>query len=248
MANPVAAIATVASSALASRSASKATRAQTQAAEQQRALEEQMFNRQVELNEPFRQLGLTNLNQLSALYGEGGEFARAPSLNELQMDPGYGFRFGEGMKALERSAAARGGLLSGSMLKGAQRYGQEMGSQEYQNAFNRAMQQREMRSNAMLSVGGVGPAAVSRLGGAAQQYASGAGQAIGAAGQARASGYLAQGSILRNALAMGSQGYEQYRNEQLQPVTIQSQRRAAPVYTAPLGAYNYQGPRFGGAA
>ena len=227
MANPVAAVATVASSALASRSAKKATQAQTQAAAAQQQLEREMFDRQVELNEPFRQLGLTNLNQLSALYGEGGEFARAPSLNELQLDPGYGFRFGEGMKALERSAAARGGLLSGSILKGAQRYGQEMGSQEYQNAFNRAMQQREMRSNAMLNLGGVGPAAVSRLGGAAQQYAAGAGQAIGSAGQARASGYGAQGNILQNALAMGLQGYGQYREGLLQPVTIQSRRVSA---------------------
>jgi hypothetical protein len=52
-------------------------------------------------------------------------------------DPGYGFRFAEGMKGLERSAAARGGLLSGATLKGITRYGQDMGSQEYQNAFNR---------------------------------------------------------------------------------------------------------------
>jgi len=207
-----------------SRASSKAARAQQQAAEQQMQLEREMFNRQVELQEPFRQIGLTNLNRLAAMYGEGGEFARAPSLNELQLDPGYGFRFGEGMKALERSAAARGGLLSGSILKGTQRYGQEMASQEYQNAFNRAMQQREMRSNAMLGLGGVGPAAVSRLGGAAQQYAAGAGQAIGNAGQARASGYLSQGNILQNALATGLQGYGQYRENLLQPVTIQSRR------------------------
>jgi hypothetical protein len=60
---------------------------------------------------------------------------------DLQTDPGYGFRLSEGLKALERSAAARGGLLSGGTGKALTRYGQEMGSQEFGNAFNRSLTQ-----------------------------------------------------------------------------------------------------------
>jgi hypothetical protein len=56
---------------------------------------------------------------------------------EMEEDPGYAFRVAEGQKAIERSTAAKGGLQSGAALKAAARYGQEMGSQEYQNAFNR---------------------------------------------------------------------------------------------------------------
>ena len=209
MANPVAAIAasSVGSAALGSRAASKAARAQQQAAEQQMQLEREMFNRQVELQEPFRQIGLTNLNRLAALYGEGGEFARAPTMDQLQLDPGYGFRLGEGMKALERSAAARGGLLSGSILKGAQRYGQEMGSMEYQNAFDRAMRQRSVVTNALSGLGGLGPVSAGEMGGAAQRYATGAGNALMAGGQARASGYIGQANALSNALSQGAMGY-----------------------------------------
>jgi len=224
MANPVAAVAAVASSALASRSASKATKAQTQAAEQQRALEQQMFERQVELQEPFRQLGLENLNRLAALYGEGGAYSRAPSMEEIQMDPGYAFRLAEGQKALERSAAARGGLLGGRFLKGTERYGQELASQEFANAFERARQQRADVSNALLGLGQFGPGAAGQMGGAARSYAAGAGQAIGNIGAARASGYQAQGNILQNALNLGLQGYAQMREQQLQPYTVQSRR------------------------
>jgi len=193
--------------ALQSRAAGKASRAQQQAAAQQQELERQMFERQVELQEPFRQIGLQNLNRLAALYGEGGQYARAPGMEEIQMDPGYGFRLAEGQKALERSAAARGGLLSGSMLKGAQRFGQELGSQEYQNAYARAMQQRANLTNALSGIGAYGPAAAGAMGGAAQGYASGAGQAIGMGGQARASGYLGQSNALANALSQGAMGY-----------------------------------------
>ena len=252
MANPVAAIATVASSALASRSASKATRAQTQAAEQQRALEEQMFNRQVELQEPFRQLGLSNLNRLAALYGEGGEYARAPSINELQMDPGYGFRLAKGQKALERRLAAGGRMFSGGALKAGTQYGQEMASQEFANAYERARQQRADVTNALLGVGGYGPTAASQIGGAARSYAAGAGQALGNIGAARASGYQAQGNILQNALNLALQGYGQYRENQLQPVStaprlsyyaVQSQKRlSGPNFGAT--SYNDQGVPF----
>lgn len=225
-----------------SRAASKASKAQQQAATQQAQLEREMFDRQVELQEPFRQIGLTNLNKLAALYGEGGEFARAPGMGEITMDPGYAFRLAEGQKALERSAAARGGLLSGSMLKGAQRYGQELGSQEFSNAYARAMEQRQRVTNALFGLGGIGPTAATTIGGAAQGYAQGAGQAIQTGGQARASGYLGQANALTNALQQGAMGYGLYRGGYFGPSSV------TPGGSNNLAAYNYMGPRYGGAA
>jgi hypothetical protein len=58
----------------------------------------------------------------------------------LEMDPGYAFRQSEAMKAIERSAAARGIGQTGGTLKALTRYGQDMASQEYQNAFNRSLE------------------------------------------------------------------------------------------------------------
>lgn len=222
------------------RGASKAAKAQSQAAAQQQALEKEMFERQIELQEPFRQIGLQNLNRLAALYGEGGAYARAPTAEEIQFDPGYAFRLAEGQKALERSAAARGGLLSGSMLKGAQRYGQEMGSQEFANAYARAMQQRANLTNVLSGMGAYGPAATSEMGGAARGYATGAGQAIQAGGQARASGYIGQANALANALSQGAMGYGLARGGYFGPSSV------TPGGTNNLQAFNYLGPRYGG--
>jgi hypothetical protein len=58
------------------------------------------------------------------------------------LDPSMGFRIDQGQKALESSAAARGGLLSGATLRGVQDYAQNIASQEYGNAVNRAMSDR----------------------------------------------------------------------------------------------------------
>ena len=65
---------------------------------------------------------------------------------DFQADPGYAFRLSEGMKALDRTAASRGGLLSGATLKGAQRYGSDLASQEYGNAYNRFQANRATQS------------------------------------------------------------------------------------------------------
>jgi PPE-repeat protein len=130
---------------------------------------------------------------------------------DMQMDPGYAFRLSEGQKALERSAAARGGLLSGSMLKGAQRFGQEMGSQEYMNAFNRAQAQLGTRLGTLGSLYGAGQASAQQIAGQAGQMGANVGNLMTQAGQARASGYIGQANALANALGQGAMGYGMYK-------------------------------------
>ena len=190
----------------------KAAKAQQQASARQEALEREMFEKQTALQEPFREIGLENLNRLAALYSpETGAYFKAPTMNELLMDPGYSFRLSEGEKALARMQSARGGLLGGGAIKAGVRYGQEMGSQEFQNAYARAMEQRRMATSALAQLGGLGPAAAGEMGGAARSYASGAGQAIQAGGQARASGYLGQANALSQALGQAATGYGLYK-------------------------------------
>jgi hypothetical protein len=81
---------------------------------------------------------------LPAAFTPGAEAALPEAFTgqvDLQADPGYQFRLSEGLKALDRQAAARGGLISGSALKASQRYGQDMASQEYGQAYARALTQ-----------------------------------------------------------------------------------------------------------
>jgi hypothetical protein len=67
------------------------------------------------------------------------------------MDPSYGFRFAEGQKALERSAAAKGTILTGGTLKALAAYGQGLASTEFGNIFNRNYQLAGLGLNAAQS-------------------------------------------------------------------------------------------------
>lgn len=68
-----------------------------------------------------------------------GDFV-APNPGAFASDPSYQWRFREGQRALERGAAARGTLLTGRLQARLADEGQQMASQEYGNAFNRALQ------------------------------------------------------------------------------------------------------------
>lgn len=196
-----------------SSSAAKSAAA-TSAAASDRAsdLQREMFERNIELNAPFREAGVNALNKLVPLT-EYKDFG----MDQFQADPGYAFRMSEGMKGLERSAAARGGLLSGATLKGIQRYGQDLASQEFQNAFNRYGIERERRLAPLQSLAGVGQTSANTLGQAGTQFANTMGNigmkqanVAGNAAMSRASAYgntLNQLSYLGGRYLGGQGGY-----------------------------------------
>ena len=194
--------------AIAASGAKKAGKIQAQAAQDANAAQERMFQKQMELQEPFRQGGMTAQNQILQLLGIGGDqnapgygsMGRAFGAADFQQDPGYAFRQAEGMKALERSAAARGNLLSGSTMKGIQRFGQDLASQEYQNAFNRYQIERSAKLNPLQSLMGSGQSATNVMTGAAGQMGQNEAANLYGAGQARASGYIGQANALSSAL------------------------------------------------
>jgi hypothetical protein len=230
------AAAVVGSSLLGANASSKAAKTQAAAADRAADLQREQFDRQVELQAPFREAGLRALPELEAAskYTPFG-------MNQFQADPGYAFRMSEGMKGLERSAAARGGLLSGAALKGIQRYGQDLGSQEYMNAFNRYQTERNARLNPLQSLAGMAQTSTNQLGAAGQSMASGVGEAIGAAGQARASGYMGGAS----ALTQGLGSYMNYNQQQNQNALLQQALRRPTDYspaTAPAPGIGYQDP------
>ena len=190
------------------------------AANQAAALQKEMFDKQMAGQEPFRQAGLTGQNRLMELLGLGGapgaagygKYAQDFSMADYQADPGYAFRLGEGQKALERSAAARGGLISGGALKAATRYGQDMGSQEYQNAFNRYQTNRSNQLQPLGNLMSMGQSAASNQGSAAGQYGVNAGNLITQAGQATAAGQIGAGNTINNALGTMASSYMNQNN------------------------------------
>jgi len=119
-------------SSMSSRAAKSAAQTSAQSADRATELQQRMYEESVARQQPFLETGTEMFNRLAALQRGGPE-----AQNFLQMDPGYQFRLSEGMKALDRQAAARGGLISGGALRAAQRYGQDLGSQEFGAAYNR---------------------------------------------------------------------------------------------------------------
>lgn len=189
-------------------SAKKGASAQQKAADEAAQVQREIFQKQTELAEPFRQAGITSQNELMRLLGIGGDttapdygmLTRGYRPEDLQMDPGYQFRLGEGMKALERKLSAGGRMFSGGALKAGQQYGQELASQEYMNAFNRAQAQLGTRLGTLGSLYGAGQAAAQQVAGQAGQYGENVGNLLMAGGAARASGYAGVGNALNQAL------------------------------------------------
>ena len=224
---------TVGSAYMGSQASKSAANTQAQAASQASDAQRAMFERQVELQEPFRQAGLKGQNRLLELLGLGedknvpgyGKYATAEfGMDKFTADPGYAFRMSEGMKALERSAAARGGLLSGATLKGTQRYGQDLASQEYQNAFNRYQAERAGTLNPYQALAGTAQSSANVLTGAAGNLGQQLGSNIIGAGNAQAAGQIGSANAIVGGLG---QGINFYQNQQL--------LNRLPTYSASTG-------------
>jgi len=152
---------------------------------------------------------LTGGNAADPMFGKYATAEYTPEMFAQGKDPGYQFRLEEGMKGLERSAAARGGLLSGGTLKGIQRYGQDMASQEFTNAFNRYQAERTGTLNPFQAMAGQGQSTANTLTNMGMNYANQAGEAYMGAGNARASGYVGQANALNQGISGISNMYFQ---------------------------------------
>jgi hypothetical protein len=185
----------IGSSLLGADAARSAGNTQADAANRAADLQYKQYQEDVARQKPFYDVGVNALPELvkASKYTPFG-------LQQFQQDPGYAFRLKEGQQALDRQAAARGGLISGNALKAAQRYGQEMGSQEYTNAFNRYQAERQARLGPLQSLTGMGQTTAQQIGAAGSNMAGNVGNAIGSAAAARASGYVGGANALTSGL------------------------------------------------
>ena len=232
--------------------ATQAAAVQSQSSDKALALQEKLYNQQVGLQEPYRQAGLTGQNRLMELLGLGGntgaanygQYAQNFGMSDFQADPGYAFRLAQGQKALDQQAAARGGLISGNALKAATGYGQDMASQEYQNAYNRYQQNRTNQLQPLGNLMASGQAAASNQGAAAGSYGAnagnlitGAGNAIAGgitgAGQATAAGQYGTANTFANALNTGISSYQNQNNFN----NWLNQNRSSVIPMQPGGGY-----------
>lgn len=201
----------------ASRAADRAasTQAQSAADATAEARREYDVTRQDQLNlltqqrsdqQPWVDAGRNALTQIMQGIGPDGQFTIQPYTGaDILNDPGYQFRQQQGQQAIERSAAARGGLLSGAAAKALTRYSQGVASEEFNNGYNRTRNDQATGYNRLASLAGVGQQATNQIGQAGQNAygtIASAGQNTSSAvqnnllgaGNARASAYITQGN------------------------------------------------------
>ena len=187
--------AVVVSGAMGANAAGKAGESQAAATGQAAQLSNEQFQQTRQDQMPWLKAGERALGKL-----EGAVDYTPFAYDEFTKDPGYAFRLKEGQKALDAQAAARGGLISGNALRGAVGYGQEMGSQEYQNAFNRYQTERASKLAPLQSLAGVGQTTAANLGAAGAANANAVGNYLTSGAAANAAGTVGSANAYSNAV------------------------------------------------
>ncbi|MDN5621777.1 MAG: DNA transfer protein p32 [Acinetobacter sp.] len=160
-----------AGSAYAGKQSSKAAKAQANSADAASQIQWDMYDQTRKDLDPYKQAGDTALNQLMGQMTPDGYFNQTYTGQDIYSDPSYQFRLQQGQDAIQSSAAAQGGLLSGATLKALQNYGQESASQEYSNAYNRFNADQTNRYNRLSNLVGIGQNAAAQVGNAGAQTA-----------------------------------------------------------------------------
>jgi hypothetical protein len=199
--------ATVVGSLIGAKASKSAASTQAAAAGQASDLQREIFEQTRADQAPYREAGYNALANLQRTAGNvPGAFKFGAG--DYQADPGYAFRLAEGQKALDRQAAARGGLISGGALRAAQRYGQEMGSQEFGNAYNRALTsygtdvaRENQLYNRQAALAGIGQTSTNLVGQAGQNYATNVGNLMTGGAAAQAAGQVGQANALTSGLS-----------------------------------------------
>lgn len=177
-----------------SRAADDAASAQTNAANNARDVQLQMYNQSRADNEPWRKAGTEAL----------GSLTKNDFMNNWQTDPGYQFRMDEGNKAINAAAGARGMYNSGATMKALAKYGQDYASGEYNNVYQR-------QYNRLSSLAGIGQNATGQNQASGQNYANQSSQAYQYLGNAQAANSVAQGNAFNGALSNGTNSWMQYQ-------------------------------------
>ena len=148
---------------------------------------------------PYMNAGTGALSSLQNLMGLGPGGNGQPNLQALQNYPGYQWAYGQGLQAVDQSAASRGLLLSGGQLAATQQYGQGMADQLFGTYYGQLSNIAQMGQNSAAQVGQQGTQAAANAGQA--QYAAGTANASSIAGATNQIGGLLNNSTLQYLLS-----------------------------------------------
>lgn len=145
---------------------------------------------------PYREAGVNALADLSGLRN----FDPTPTHASVLSEPGYQFGLSEGLKGVQGSAAARGGLYSGNALKRLTEYGNDYAMTKYNDAYNRAQTGFGNRWGRLAGLAGVGQSATNQSVAQGQNFAGQFGSLSQQGGNVQAQAGLARGNVAGNLL------------------------------------------------
>lgn len=165
------------------------------------------------LNKLANKRGLTPEQIQRLQYGKGGAPGQAgkgldkngmpkivtpdgPDMSEFIESPDYQFNKTEGLSAVDRSAAARSGALSGNAVRAGEEFASGLASREFGNFFERLMR-----------IAGLGGAATNNATAAAASTGGNITQLLAQQGDARASGTMGAANSVTGALNTGLNAY-----------------------------------------
>jgi len=159
---------------------------------------------------PYTGAGSSAIGTVSSDLQNGTGFAQPFTMSQFYNDPGYQFTLQQGENAVNNSAAAKGGLLSGATQKALAQYSTGLANQTYSDAYNRYLQTSNQDYNQLMGVANLGQNATQSVNQAGlntgdQQAQNTYNSDIGA-GNARAAGIMGA----TNALAGGATSLGQY--------------------------------------
>lgn len=114
---------------------------------------------------PYAAGGTAANGQVNALLGLNGQEAATNAFSTFQQSPGYRFRLQEGMDQLNSGYAGAGVLQSGAALRGAQEYGQNYASNEYNNYLSALDNQQRLGLSAATGQSALGQSYVNTVSG-----------------------------------------------------------------------------------
>lgn len=202
-----------------SKAAMSAAELQKESADKALAFQQKEWDTQQKNQAPFLKAGTGAVNELSDLTKTPGsglltpwtQTFQAPTLEEAKQNPGYQFALDTGTAALDKSAAARGNLFSGTQGTALQAFGQNLGEQNYSDVYNRALgvyhdnynifnQNQANEYNRLANLAGFGQTSAGQLGQEGQAAADNSGRIVqNSAAQ--------QGNDIQNAAAAQASGY-----------------------------------------
>lgn len=203
-------VGSVASGVLGANAATTAAGEQAAAAEQASNNTLAMFNTTQANLKPYMTAGTGALSELQALTGTnaGGNPLTAPltapfqpTMSQLAQTPGYQFTLAQGEQATQNSFAAQGLASSGSALKGASQYAENLAATTYQQQFQNYLTQNAQIYGMLGGQASLGENAAATVGNQGLEASGISGNYLTQAGAATAAGTVGATNAITGSLS-----------------------------------------------